>query len=339
MMFSHRSMIFTVFYSLVLIAMREADAQGTGTPQEPPLHPQSQGFLEAAAEQNTPRWFEMEPGDAREMFNDLELLFGKGPADVTTTDQRVGERIPIRIYRASQVTKPSPVVVYFHGGGWVLGNLETHDAVCRRLADFTPCVVVSVDYRLAPENRYPAAFDDCYEVTRYVAGNAGSLQIDPDRIVVAGDSAGGNLAAAVALKAHNDSGPALLAQVLIYPALDDDCNSESYARYATGYGLTRDDMQWFWNQYRGDSDGAVYFCPAEADSVAGLPPALIITAQYDVLRSEAERYAERLRQAAVPVELKRYDGMLHGFLHFAGFFDTGLEATRQLAADLRERFQ
>jgi acetyl esterase len=219
----------------------------------------------------------------------------------------------VRVYRPRS-TRLLPVVIWFHGGGWVVGTIESHDPVCRALANRTPCVVVAVDYRLAPEWPFPAALDDAWAATQWVADEALKLGADASRIVVAGDSAGGNLAAAVALRAR-DSGLSLALQALVYPVTDFDFESESYARYDSGLNLTRAKMQWYWAQYLAGADGLhPDASPLRAPDLAGVAPALVQVAELDPLLSEGEAYAARLAEAGVPVILTRYDGMIHGFI-------------------------
>ncbi len=219
----------------------------------------------------------------------------------------------MRVYRPLS-TEILPVVIWFHGGGWVVGSLDSHDPVCRALANRTPCVVVAVDYRLAPEAPFPAALDDSWAATQWVAAEALKLGADASRIVVAGDSAGGNLAAAVALRAR-DAGLELALQVLVYPVTDSDLDSESYTRLATGLNLTRAKMAWYWAQYLGGAEGSSpEASPLRAPDLAGVAPALVQTAEHDPLLSEGEAYAARLAEAGVPVTLTRYDGVIHGFI-------------------------
>jgi acetyl esterase len=223
------------------------------------------------------------------------------------------EKIRVRVYRPLS-TELLPVVIWFHGGGWVVGTIESHDPVCRALANRTPCVVVSVDYRLAPEAPFPAGLDDAWAATQWVAKEALKLGADPSRIVVAGDSAGGNLAAAVALRARDAELPLAL-QALVYPVTDFDFESESYLRLAEGLNLTRAKMQWYWEQYLGGADGLQpEASPMRAPDLAGVAPALVQVAEHDPLLSEGEAYAARLEEAGVPVTLTRYDGVIHGFI-------------------------
>lgn len=217
-----------------------------------------------------------------------------------------------------------PAIIYFHGGGWVLGDLDTHDSLCRHLAISANSVVVAVDYRLAPECPFPAAFDDAWAALHHVVEEAEDLGIDVDRLAVAGDSAGGNLATAVSLRARGLGAPYIAFQCLIYPALDVRSDSGSYREFADGYGLTRDRMRFFWKSYQGlQTNTDPMFSPAQAENLAGLPPTLILTAEYDVLRDEGESYADRLRTSGVPVELMRVDGVIHGFVHYAGAIECG----------------
>jgi acetyl esterase len=269
------------------------------------------------------------------------------PAGTPTPVARVEDRripgpageLPVRIYwpEASGVR---PLIVFFHGGGFVLCSLETHDEVCRALCRDTEAVVVSVDYRLAPESKYPAAADDCYAALVWGAANAASLGADPARVAVAGDSAGGNLAAVTALRARDLGTPALCHQALIYPATSADFDSVSFRENGEGYFLTADAMRWFWSHYLADAAQAAepYACPIKAGSLAGLPPATVVTAEYDPLRDEAEDYARALAAAGVATELRRYAGMIHGFVSMAEIFEDGRDAQLLVARGLRKAF-
>jgi acetyl esterase len=233
-----------------------------------------------------------------------------------------------------------PGLVYFHGGGWARGSLETHDIVCRALANGGGCVVVSVDYRMAPEHKFPAAFEDSLAATRWVADHAAELGIDPRRLAVGGDSAGGNLAAAVALAARDEGAPALTHQLLIYPVTDYNFETPSYIDNADGFMLTRSAMQHYWRLYlRDESDAEDYRAsPLRARDFSHLPPALVITAEFDPLRDEGRAYAERLREAGTPVVYREYPGMVHGFVTSAGVLDAGKQAIREASEALREAF-
>jgi acetyl esterase len=236
---------------------------------------------------------------------------------------------------------PYPVVVFFHGGGWVLGDLDTHDPMCRALCSGAECVVVSVDYRLAPEHRFPAAPDDALAATRWVAAHAAEIGGDQARMALAGDSAGGNLAAATTLRIRDESGPALRGQLLIYPSLGyPSPPTPSYIENAEGFGMTRESATWFWDQYLGDRTQATnpLAAPLLAPDLRGLPPALVITAEYDVLRDEGERYVERLRAAGVPARFSRYERVHHRFAEMLGILDQAAQARDEMCAWLRETF-
>ena len=262
-------------------------------------------------------------------------------ADVHATEERAAPgptgHIPLRVYRPTPPDGPSPAVVYFHGGGFVIGSLDTHDAACRQLAVQTGAVVVSVDYRRAPEHRYPAAAQDAEAATRWVADNAGALGIDPSRIAVAGDSAGGNLAAVVAQRCTARPGPVLAYQLLIYPMLDHSFDTESYRENGHGYAVTIEHLRWYWSQYLGDRDDAEPSAsPLRAADLAGLPPTYLVAAEHCPLRSENEAYAQRLRAAGVPVTYACYPGVFHGFFTLDHVLDTGRTATRHAYATLRQ---
>jgi len=240
---------------------------------------------------------------------------------VVTTAQ--GE-IPLRIYTPVG-SGPWPLLMYFHGGGFVMGSLETHDLTCRNVVRASGFKVISVDYRLAPEHVFPAAPEDCYAATQWAVENAKELQIDLQRVAVGGDSAGGNLAAVVALMARDRGGPKLFKQVLVYPVIDYFSHAQAtpYASYrdnAEGYMLTSQAMEDFWSLYIADERDRAnpYASPIRASSLSDLPPALVISAEYDPLRDEGEHYAECLKAAGVPVTLKRFDGMIHGFWGLMG---------------------
>ena len=245
----------------------------------------------------------------------------------------------VRVYRPESADL-LPALVYFHGGGWVIGDIESHDPICRTLANSANCVVVSVDYRLAPEAKFPAAADDAYAAASFVSANAAEFGADASRIAVGGDSAGGNLAAVTSLMARDRGGPELMFQLLIYPVIERDFGRPSYTENASGYLLSTDVMRWFWDQYiRTDDDARnPYAAPILADKLAGLPPALIITAEFDPLRDEGEAYASALREAGVPAVLTRYDGMVHGFVQLRDFIPQGRDALAESAKALSEAF-
>ena len=243
--------------------------------------------------------------------------------------------LPVRIYRPS-ANAGLPVLVWFHGGGWVLGDLDAADPTCRSLANESGCVVVSVDYRLAPETPFPGAAEDAYAATVWVSEHAAEIGGDPTRIAVGGDSAGGNLAAVVCLVARERGGPRIVHQGLVYPVTDHALDTPSYEENAEGYLLTRSGMQWFWDQYLGDQDRShPYASPLRAGDLSGLPPAIVITAEFDPLRDEGEAYAARLRECGVATALHRFDGMIHGFFGMSAVLPAGREARALLVGHLR----
>lgn len=246
-------------------------------------------------------------------------------------------RIPVRIYWPEEGDGALPVLVYFHGGGFVLCDLDTHDGTCRSLCNGAGCVVVSIDYRLAPEHPYPAAPEDCLAAVEWVVANAADLSVDASRLGVGGDSAGGNLAAVVSQMARDRGGPSIRFQLLVYPVADCDFSTASYADNAEGYFLTQGMMRWFWEQYLTDPSEAAepYASPLRATDLCGLPPALCITAEFDPLRDEGEAYAARLRKAGVAVTATRYDGLFHGFFGMQAFLDGAKRAVAEASAALR----
>ncbi len=304
-----------------------------------PLDPQARFVLDQMAAQGGMEMHQLSVADARKAFEALKPPIP--PEPIAHVEDRTipgpAGAIPIRVYRAANVATPAPAVVYFHGGGWVIGDIESHDNLCRAIANRSQAVVVSVDYRLAPEHRYPAAAEDCYAATRWVAEHGAEIGVDGARIAVAGDSAGGNLAAAVALMARDRSGPALRHQVLIYPVTDANFDTPSYRENATGYLLSREGMEWFWAHYVPNEAQRkeAYASPLRAEKLTLLPPATVITAEYDPLRDEGEAYAARLRDAGVATVATRYDGQIHGFVSLFEIFDAGKKANEQIAATLR----
>ena len=306
-----------------------------------PLDPQVSTLLDQMEAQAGPSINQMTPEDARTMMRTLGTLAKYPDERAPAHDRRIpgpaGE-IPIRVYTPA-ASEPLPVVVFFHGGGWVIGDIETHDATCRQLTAGAGCVTISVDYRLAPEHKFPAGPEDCYAAAKWVADNARSLNVGENRLAVGGDSAGGNLAAAVALMARDRGGPKLAFQLLIYPATDaaDDTPSQrEFAEVSRDYLLSRADMEWFWGHYLGPNDKSnPVACPALAKSLANLPHAFVITAEVDPLRDEGEAYAEAMRKAGVTVKLKRYNGVCHGFFSMASMIDKGRQAVAEACAELR----
>jgi acetyl esterase len=249
--------------------------------------------------------------------------------------------LTVRLYLPEAAVRPLPVLVYLFGGGWVLGSLETADAVCRRLANGASCAVMSVSYRRAPEYSFPAGLDDCYAATCWVAEHGGEHGLDGMRIAVGGASAGGNLAAAVALLARERGGPLLVFQLLVYPPLDHRSVSAPLEEPPPPPFFSKDDLAWCWSHYLADAvDGANPLAsPLRASDLHGLPPALVITAELDPLRDEGERYAARLREAGVPADDVRFDGMVHGFFSLPDKLDAATEAQALAAAALRKAFE
>jgi acetyl esterase len=297
-----------------------------------PVNPQAQVVLDMMAAAG----FQLDgdPVAVRAMMALAPRPEGEPVAEVEDrTISANGGDIPVRIYRPDNSREPKPVLVWFHGGGWVIGTLDGADFGCRIMTNASGCVVVSVDYRLAPEHKFPTAADDCYAVTKWVADNAAELNVDASRLAVGGDSAGGNLAAVVALMARDSGGPEIKFQALIYPVTDFSFGTKSYADNANGYLLTKDSMVWFWNHYlSNEGDGGSFKAsPIRASDLSGLPPAIVITAEFDPLRDEGEAYAERLKNAGVAVEAKRYDGEIHGFFANPGI-EEGQEAARTVSS-------
>lgn len=300
------------------------------------LHPQAQAFVESLAENKPRGWEDMSLKEARDAFNGFAPFLGESRS-VKRVENLELDGVPARLYCDLDESQNAPILMYFHGGGWVLGNLDTHDALCRSIALDSSCAVISVEYGLSPENPFPGPLDQCYRATVAAVDRASDLDIDGTRLAVAGDSAGGNLAAAVAIKARDKGGPTIDLQVLIYPVVEPDFNTASYQAYSEGFGLTRSNMQFFWQQYLGDSPPCGRSAPSLATSLEGLPEAIIMTAQYDVLHDEGKRYAEMLSEAGVKVHYEQIPGMLHGFIHFAGLFDLGSYVTFKTCQMIRNK--
>lgn len=305
-----------------------------------PLHPEAQRIIERTRVEDPAQAAPLDPRTMREMFRGLWRMPDDLPPVGGGADTILGD-VPVRVY-TPEGDGPFPAFVWFHGGGWTIGSLDENEVACREVCARAGAVVVSVDYRLAPENPYPAAVDDCYAVVEWIAARGAELGADPARIAVGGESAGGNLAAVVALKARDLGGPPIALQVLVSPVVGHcDDGHASYREYADGYFLSKDSMAWFFTLYpRGPEDLAdPYLLPLRATDLSGLPRALVMGAEYDVLRDEGEEYARRLDKAGVPVELVRYDGLIHGFF---GLLATELgaagDAHRRAAAALRSAF-
>ena len=304
-----------------------------------PLDPQARDFLDRLAELGVPAFGEQPVEEARKASEDgAAALFG--PFEPVPFEDRSlpgpAGPIPVRVY--SPGGGAAPVLVYFHGGGWVLGSVGTVHGVCASLARSSGCVVVSVDYRLAPENRFPAALDDAWATTTWLAEHPAEVGGRPGPLAVGGDSAGGNLAAVAALRAR-DAGLPLALQLLVYPVCDADLDTDTYRQYADGHFLTRAGMAWFWDQYLPEGDRfQADASPLRALDLAGVAPALVITAERDVLRDEGEAYAQRLAEAGVPVTISHYEGMIHGFFRMPAVIDRARDALAESAAALRAAF-
>ena len=303
-----------------------------------PLDPQTKVAIETMAAAGGPPLEEMEVAAARQMYRDLSPP-GEGEA-LASVDNRqvegaVGE-IGIRVYRP-EGEGPFGGVVYFHGGGWVLGDLDTYDYFCRSLCKGAGAVLVSVDYRLAPESKFPAAPEDCYAAVCWTAANAEALGIDATRLAVAGDSAGGNLAAVVAQMARDRNGPSLCFQLLLCPVTEHAFDRPSHVENAEGYLLTLAGMRWFWDHYLEDprQGESTLASPLRATTLRGLPPAHVATAEYDPLRDDGELYGAKLREAGVPVTLQRYEGQVHNFFTLGHLFEHGEGASQDLIETLR----
>jgi acetyl esterase len=305
-----------------------------------PVDPQVQVLLDAMAAVDATPLHHLSPPEARAAYEALAAARATTDEVAGTEDHTVptpSGDVPLRLYRPHRTADgPAPVVVFFHGGGWVIGSIASHDALCTALAARSGAVVASVEYRLSPEAPFPGPLDDCLAATRWVVDHAGGLGVDPSRLAVAGDSAGGNLAAAVALRARDEGGPALAFQLLLYPVTDHSFSQASYTSNGEGYFLTADAMRWFSAHYLGGAAATdPLAAPLHASDLTGLPPALVVTAEYDPLRDEGEAYGERLRAAGVPTEVQRHDGMIHGFVSMFGMVEGGARALDGCAIALR----
>ena len=305
------------------------------------LYPEVRALLEALEAQGGPALESLPPAEARIAAAELLKAYAGEREEVARTEdiKIPGPEGPIaiRIYTPAGHA-PVPGLVYFHGGGWVVCDLDTHDIVCRMIARRAGSVVVAVDYRLAPEHRFPAALVDCYAATRWVAANAERLRIDPRRIAVGGDSAGGNLSAVISRKCRDDAGPVLALQVLVYPVTNlASFDTPSYQEFAEGYFMTRTEMEWFRDCYLSKAEDGQNFdaSPLLAPDLRGLPPALVITGECDTLRDEGEAYAKRLAEAGVAVTCTRYSGMIHPFFSLPGVLSQSRSAIAQVAAAVR----
>jgi acetyl esterase/lipase len=311
------------------------------------LHPQIEAVLKAQAAAGLRPIEALTPAEARAQMEETARARKAEPLPVGRVDERMvpgpGGPISLRLYwpKAAGSGNPVPAIVYYHGGGHVIGSLDTHDFVARNLCAGADALVASVDYRMGPEHKFPAAVEDSFAALQWVQANAQGLGADPERLGVHGDSAGANLAAVVALLARDTGQPRLRLQSLVYPVADYTMSMPSYDKFATGYGiLTRDAMVWFRNHYLRRPEDAEDWraSPLKAPSLEGVAPAILITAECDVLHDEGERYAAALREAGVPVEYREYAGMIHAFFGMVPLVDDAMNAQRAVWAAFKRAF-
>lgn len=307
-----------------------------------PLDPQIESALAALAKAELPPIEALSPLAAREQMGAMSRARGGVPAEIGRAEDRTipgpAGDLPIRIYWPKGENQRSGAVLYFHGGGHVIGDLDTHDKICRNLTAGSDAIFVSVDYRMGPEDKFPAAVDDAWAALQWLMAAAESLGADPERLAVAGDSAGGNLATVAALMARDAGGPKLRFQALVYPVVDYGLAGESYGQFAEGYGvLTKGAMEWFRRHYlNADADARDWRAsPMHAENLAGSPPALIVAAECDVLVSEGKTYAAALEAAGVSVDYEVVPGMIHGFFGMAPDVDGAVRAQARVAEALR----
>lgn len=310
------------------------------------IDPQMQGVIERVNNSGLPPFYTLSAAEARRLYKETRgVLSPPVPAVEAVRDLAAAGPagpIPLRLYRglATAADAPLPLLVYFHGGGWTIGDLDTHDIVCRTLANRARCAVAAVDYRMGPEHRFPAAVEDSVAATRWVAAQAATLGVDAARIAVGGDSAGGNLATVVALTLRDAGGPKLVFQALAYPATDQRMDSASHAKFGEGYLLTRNNMLWYRDNYLAPADYDDWRAsPLRAADLARLPPAHIITAGYDPLLDEGRAYSERLLAAGVPVLYECFEGMAHGFLTMGGVLAAANHALYRVGQSLAQAFR
>jgi acetyl esterase len=311
------------------------------------LHPQAKALLDLMIEKKMPPTHTLSVAEARAVYRDRRSFAQPAPQDVASTQdlQASGPNgaIPLRFYRAlgTMPEEVLPVLVYYHGGGWVIGDLDTHDTLCRELANLVRCAVVAVDYRMGPENRFPAAVDDCIAATRWVRDHASELHVDASRIAVGGDSAGGNLAAVVSLSARDSRDLPIVFQLLIYPATDQHRTSPSHTENGQGYSLTTDTMAYFAGHYMTDESQYADWraSPLLHDDLSNLPPALVLTAGYDPLRDEGAAYAEKLTAAGNSASYVCFNREIHGFILMGKILDEANTAVALCAAELRRAFK
>jgi acetyl esterase len=308
-----------------------------------PFHPQVQAIRDRLEADQVPNLYTLPIAEARtqDVKGAITTAGPPEPVAVVRDFAIPGEAgdIAARIYRPA-ADGPLPALVYFFGGGWSLGTLDTSDAVCRMITNRAGCASIAVSYRLAPENKFPAAVHDCYSGIAWVAEHADELGVDATRLAVGGDSSGGNLAAAVTLLARERGGPALRHQLLVYPNTDAAAGTDSMREITDQHFFNANAIKWYWGMYLAspeDGDNPLA-SPLRAKDLSGLPPATVITAELDPLRDESELYARKLAEAGVPAEVIRYDGMMHGFFTMVGILDTAREAVGTAADRLASAF-
>ena len=303
------------------------------------IDPEVVFVLDLIVKSGRPAYHTLSPKEARQLFRETRPASTPEPPAIGAVRNLSAGTAPVRVYRPAGVPDSArlPVLMFFHGGGWVIGDLDTHDTLCRQLTAGAGISVVAVDYRLAPEHKFPAAADDAWSATTWVVDHAAELGVDATKMAVAGDSAGGNLAAVVALQARDAGGPKIALQVLLYPVTDVGAETQSYRDLADGYMLTREGMRWFIAHYLGKPQEAEDWraSPLRNPSFAGVAPALVVTAGYDPLRDEGDAYAQKLRAAGVTVDHVTFGGMIHGFVPMGKLIETGNRAVTLIADSLR----
>jgi acetyl esterase len=307
------------------------------------LHPQAQAWLDFLKARGVPPTHTLSVADARRFYRDRRSVTQPAPPEVALVRELSAngphDAIPLRLYRpiGSAADARLPVLVYYHGGGWVIGDLETHDTLCRELANGAGCAVVAVDYRLGPEHRFPAAVDDCIAATRWVRSNAAALGVDPARLAVGGDSAGGNLAAVVTIALRDDGDPPIAFQLLIYPATDMRRTAPSHTSNGQGYVLTSDTITYFHDHYIDDAAHDLDWraSPLLHADLSKLPPALVLTAGFDPLRDEGAAYAEKLTAAGNRASYVCFERQIHGFITMGKVIDEANTAMALCAAELK----
>jgi acetyl esterase len=311
-----------------------------------PLDPDAQILLDAMIKANRPAFETLTAVQARQQMREIRALLKQSVPDVAEVRdlKATGPHgdIPVRLYRA-KAAKPGdaqPALVFFHGGGWVFGDIETHDNLCRSLANSGDCTVLSIDYRLAPEHKFPVAADDCWAAFIWAHANAAKLAVDPARLAVGGDSAGGNLAAVVCMLAQRGGGPRIRCQILLYPTVDLAMNTDSFKQLGTGYNLTAAAMEWFRGLYLNNASEVTDWraSPLLATNIAGLPPAYITVAGCDPLHDEGVAFAKLLERNGVPVTFRDFPGQMHGFASMSGFLKASDEVIADVGAALKRSF-